>query len=118
MARQMPNLDDQRPPELTLVRVARAGDVEAVASIIEAAAPSTHHNLDSSDPHFIFPSVLNEAKVWDDIVERDYENVYSWYEVRRDMMHAHHLLCETELMLEVLDVFQSARTFIISRLNP
>lgn len=85
MANQTANLDEsdvQRTHDLTLVRVARAGDVKAVESIIEASAPSTQHNLDTSDPHFIFPSVLNEARVWDDIVERDYENVYSWYEVR------------------------------------
>ena len=87
MVNHTQNLDDstdQRPADLTLVRVARAGDVEAVKSIIEASAPSAHQHLDSTDPHFIFPSVLNEARVWNDIVERDYENVYSWYEVSLD----------------------------------
>lgn len=78
--------DTAHKKELTLVRVARAGNIEAVQSILEAASPSRTDpeddlDVDSYDPHIILPSVINEAGVWQDIVERDYENVYSWYGV-------------------------------------
>ena len=79
-----PNAANEK--DLTLVRLARAGNIDAVKGILEAASPRLSNpddDLDvaSKDPHIILPSVINEAGVWQDIVERDYENVYSWYGV-------------------------------------
>ena len=79
-----PNAANEK--DLTLVRLARAGNIDAVKGILEAASPRLSNpddDLDvaSKDPHIILPSVINEAGVWQDIVERDYENAYSWYGV-------------------------------------
>ena len=86
MPEQANKIDTANKKDLTLVRLARAGNIEAVKSILEAASPSrTDPDADldvaSNDPHIILPSVINEASVWQDIVERDYENVYCWYGV-------------------------------------
>ena len=86
MPEQTNRTDTANKKDLTLVGLARAGNIEAVKSILEAASPSRTNpddDLDvaSNDPHVILPSVINEAGVWQDIVERDYENVYSWYGV-------------------------------------